>query len=120
MDSLHIYFKPLRPGRGDRAQVLSEFGGFVWKDPDHSADPDRTYGYKIFRTREELAAGLWKIYEEQVIPLARAGLCAAIYTQVSDVEDETNGLLTYDRKVLKVKPEELAGIAEQLQAAVRE
>ena len=120
VDSLHIYFKPLRPGRGDRAQVLSEFGGFVWKDPDHSADPDRTYGYKIFRTREELAAGLRKIYEEQVIPLARAGLCAAIYTQVSDVEDETNGLLTYDRKVLKVKPEELAGIAEQLQAAVRE
>ena len=51
VDSLHIYFKPLRPGRGERAQVLSEFGGFVWKDPDHSADPDRTYGYKIFKTR---------------------------------------------------------------------
>ncbi|MBO4838211.1 MAG: glycoside hydrolase family 2 [Lachnospiraceae bacterium] len=120
VDSLHIYFKPLKLGRENRAQVLSEFGGFVWKDPDHSADPDKTYGYKIFRTREELAAGLRKIYEEQVIPLARAGLCAAIYTQVSDVEDETNGLLTYDRKVRKVSPEELAGIAEALQEAVRE
>ena len=120
VDSLHIYFKPLKLGHENRAQVLSEFGGFVWKDPDHSADPDKTYGYKIFRTREELADGLRKIYEEQVIPLARAGLCAAIYTQVSDVEDETNGLLTYDRKVRKISPDEMAGIAEALQEAVRE
>ena len=52
------------------------------------------------------------------MPLAERGLCAAIYTQVSDVEDETNGLLTYDRRVQKLEPEELAGIAERLQKAV--
>ena len=46
------------------------------------------------------------------------GLCAAVYTQVSDVEDETNGLLTYDRRVAKVTPEEFAPISEQLKAAI--
>jgi hypothetical protein len=60
-----------------------------------------------------------KKFTDEVIPLAKQGLCAAVYTQVSDVEDETNGLLTFDRKVCKVLPEELAGIEEELQRAVR-
>ena len=51
---------------------------------------------------------------------AREGLCGSIYTQVSDVEDETNGLLTYDRQFLKVRPEELSDIGPRLQEAVRE
>ena len=55
---------------------------------------------------------------EQVVPNARAGLCAAIYTQVSDVEDETNGLVTYDRRVEKLKPERMLPIAQALQKAV--
>ena len=88
-------------------------------DPDHSANPDDIYGYKTFESREELAEALKKTFREDLLPLAREGLCAAIYTQVSDVEDETNGLLTYDRKVLKVKPEEIAGYGGKLQQAVR-
>ena len=56
---------------------------------------------------------------EKLVPLAGQGLCAAIYTQVSDVEDETNGLLTYDRRVCKLGEEETAGVAKALQDAVR-
>ncbi|MBO4873600.1 MAG: glycoside hydrolase family 2 [Lachnospiraceae bacterium] len=120
VDSLHIYFKALHLGTQDLPQVLSEFGGYVWKDPEHSANAEKTYGYKIFDSREALAEALRKLYAEQVLPLVREGLCAAIYTQVSDVEDETNGMLTYDRKVLKIKPEELSDLSALLKEAVRE
>ncbi len=119
VDSLHIYFSALHTGKEDLPQVLSEFGGFVWKIPEHSANPKDTYGYRIYRTREEFVEALRKIYLEEVVPLAREGLCASIYTQVSDVEDETNGLLTYDRKEAKVLPREMADIGPLLQEAVR-
>ncbi len=120
VDSRHIYFKELKPwGRTDRPQVLSEFGGFVHKCPENSFNRDKTYGYGIYESREEFAAVMRKKFTDEVIPLAKQGLCAAVYTQVSDVEDETNGLLTFDRKVCKVLPEELAGIEEELQRAVR-
>ena len=113
--SLHIYFKPLRMGRGTgRPQVLSEFGGYVWKDEKHSFNPDKTYGYRIFKTREEFVRGIRGLYSEQLLPLVRNGLSAAVYTQVSDVEDETNGLLTYDRRVMKISPEEFKDISEML------
>ena len=52
-----------------------------------------------------------------MVPLAEAGLCGAVYTQLSDVEDETNGLFTFDRAILKLRPEELTDIAEALSAA---
>ncbi len=121
VDSLHIYFKELHMGkRRQLPQVLSEFGGYVYQIVQHCANPEKSYGYKTFDTREALAEGLRKVYLEKVVPLARVGLCAAIYTQVSDVEDETNGMLTYDRRVCKVHPEELADIARLLQQAAEE
>ena len=120
VESLHLYFKPLQLGSEDKPQVLSEFGGYVWKDPEHSANVEKTYGYKTYESREELVKALQRVFREELVPLAREGLCAAIYTQVSDVEDETNGLITYDRKLLKVRPEELFEFGPQLQAAVRE
>ena len=58
------------------------------------------------------------LYNKQILPCVEKGLCAAIYTQVSDVEDEINGLVTYDRKVEKLKPEKMLPIAEALQKAV--
>ena len=61
---------------------------------------------------------LKSLYWEQVLPLVKDGLCGAIYTQVSDVEDETNGLFTFDRQVLKVAPEDLKDIADALQDAI--
>ena len=120
VDSRHIYFKELKPwGRTDRPQVLSEYGGFVHKCPENSFNREKTYGYGIYESREEYAAVVKRKFMEEIIPLAKQGLCAAVYTQVSDVEDETNGLLTFDRRVCKVLPEELSGIAEELQRAVR-
>ncbi|MBQ6679465.1 MAG: glycoside hydrolase family 2 [Lachnospiraceae bacterium] len=119
VESEHIYFKKLKLGKkSGRPQVLSEFGGFVYKIPEHSFNLDKTYGYKLFATREEFAADFRRIYLEEVIPLAKQGLSAAIYTQLSDVEDETNGLLTYDRRVQKLEASETEGIIEALQAAV--
>lgn len=108
-DSLHIYFKKLKVKAGDKPIFLSEFGGFSYKILEHSFNTEKTYSYGKFETREEFVKALRKLYKE-VNLLKEKGLCATVYTQVSDVEDETNGLLTYDRKVMKILPEELADI----------
>ena len=118
VDSLHIYFKKLRLGkRRELPQVLSEFGGYVWKDEAHSFNPNRTYGYKILDTREDFVSALRSLYSDQLLPLVKLGLSAAVYTQVSDVEDETNGILTYDRRVMKLSPSEFADISEAIKYA---
>ena len=84
----------------------------------HIFNPQKSYGYKSCKTSEDFCRDLEKLYTEKVIPAAQKGLCAAIYTQVSDVEDEINGLLTYDRKVCKVQPEPMLKIAAALREAV--
>ena len=119
VDSLHIYFGRLHLGKEKKPQFLSEFGGFVWKCPEHSFNLEKTYGYRICKTREDFFTELRKLYLS-LIPLVKAGLCGSVYTQVSDVEDETNGLFTFDRAVQKLRPEELRDIAEELSAAVCE
>lgn len=119
VESLHIYFRTLRTGKHDRPQFLSEFGGWSLKLPDHSYNLDKTYGYKKYEDRESFVRDLKALYLEQVIPLIPQGLCAAVYTQVSDVEDETNGLLTFDRKAAKITPEEFSGVSEELYRASR-
>ena len=113
VDSLHMYFKTLHLGNEDHPQLLSEFGGYSYKIPEHSFNLKRTYGYRKYTDRKEFLKGLQELYEE-LIPLVEKGLSGAIYTQVSDVEDETNGLFTYDRRVLKIKPEELLPIMTKL------
>ena len=113
--SEHIYFKPIKlKNDGKRPLVLSEFGGYSYKVPDHSANPDDNYGYKSFDSAESLECGLIELYEKQVLPAIDIGLNAAVLTQVSDVEDETNGLLTYDRKVMKVDPDKMAETAKKI------
>ena len=120
VDSLHIYFQRLHLGKQkELPQVLSEFGGYVYKEPQHSHNLQKTYGYKIFKDRKTYAAALRDVCLKELVPLAEQGLCASVYTQVSDVEDETNGILTYDRKVCRLQKEEMDGIAEALQEAVR-
>ena len=115
VDSLHIYFEELHLGKKPLPQLLSEYGGYVYKIPEHSFNMEKTYGYRKYETREEFAAALRETYQNALLPLAAKGLCGAVYTQVSDVEDETNGLLTYDRAELKIKPEELRDLAQALQ-----
>ena len=118
VDSLHIYFKKLRLGKEKKPQLLSEFGGYSYKLPEHSFNLEKTYGYRKCPDRESFLRDLRSLYEEQVLPLVPKGLCGAIYTQVSDVEDETNGLLTFDRAVEKLAPEDLADLGPRLQQAL--
>ncbi len=116
VESDHIYFKPVHlvPVPGKPA-VLSEFGGYACKVEDHSFNLDRTTGYHFF-TREPKAfqEALLALYRREILLAIEGGLSAAVYTQVSDVEDETNGLLTYDRQVLKVEPDQMTTLAQEL------
>ncbi len=116
--SEHIYFKPLtdknmRPDP-DRPMVLSEFGGYSCKIEGHCFNLDKNYGYSTCKTPEEFEKAFLSLYREQVIPQIKRGLCATVYTQVSDVEDETNGLLTYDRQVVKVQTKPMQELASEL------
>lgn len=113
-DSLHIYFKRLKAEQGEKPVFLSEFGGYSYKIKGHSFNTENTYGYGKYDSKAKFVSALRDLYENQVMPLKTKGLCATVYTQLSDVEDETNGLLTYDRKVLKITPEEFAEVSEKL------
>ncbi len=112
VDSRHVYFKPIRLTAGEKPLVLSEFGGYSYKPKGHVFNVDKTYGYGKFEDREAFADAVEKLYLEQVVPAYRQGLCAAIYTQVSDIEDETNGILSYDRKVTKLDESRMQKVAE--------
>jgi hypothetical protein len=81
---------------------------------------DKNYGYRFFKDTDTLSDALEKLYLEEVVPAIKNGLCVAILTQVSDVEDETNGLLTYDRRLLKVDPDRMQAIARALNKAFQE
>ncbi len=117
VESEHIYFKPIKLKPSDKPIVLSEFGGYSHRVEGHIFNLDKNYGYKSFERAEDYENALVSLYENEVIPAIDLGLCATVYTQVSDVEDETNGLLTYDRKVLKVSSERMKNTAEKIFAA---
>ena len=102
--SIHNYFRPLRAGwsgkqRGNRAAIISEFGGLAQMTPGHTS-LDHSYGYGDFATVEEWRVAVKKLLTEAEL-LQAEGLAGYVYTQVSDVEEEVNGLLTYDRKINK-------------------
>ena len=117
LKSLHTYYTPLRVPKDPRPVVLSEFGGYSMKIDGHVFDEDKEFGYKKFRTQEALVAALRTLYLEKLLPLIPQGLCACIYTQVSDVEEEINGLLTYDRQVVKIPIDEMRAINQRISAA---
>ena len=116
VQSEHIYFKPIKIKQEspDRPIVLSEFGGYSYKVDGHSYNPYNTYGYKFFTDGDKFREAMITLYEEQVMPAINNGLCATVLTQVSDVEDEINGLLTYDRRVVKVEKGRMNEIADKL------
>ena len=102
--SIHNYFRPLRAGwhgkqRGNRAVIISEFGGLAQMTSGHTS-LDHSYGYGDFATVED-----WRGAVQKLLGVAESlqvkGLAGYVYTQVSDVEEEVNGLLTYDRKINK-------------------
>lgn len=119
VDSRHVYFRKVKlKGDGKKPLILSEFGGKTYKAEGHVFNPDKSYGYGGCGSMEQLNTAVRKLYLEEVLPCIPKGLCAAIYTQVSDVEDEINGVLTYDRKVCKLTPETMVPVAEVLQNAL--
>ena len=104
--SQHVYFKKYRfaPDAKGRAVLLSEFGGFNHRVKGHCLN-QRDFGYRKFKDPEALRAALKALYRDEIRPAKRKGLGAAVYTQLSDVEDELNGLVTFDRQVVKIDPE---------------
>ena len=113
--SRHVYFRRFRykKDRGGRAAVLSEFGGYACGIEGHRWSK-KDFGYRMFSGEKELTAGIVKLYDREIRPAKAHGLAAAVYTQVSDVEEEINGLLTYDRKELKVEPDRIIAMNKRL------
>ena len=90
----------------NRATVLGEYGGIGFVVQGHLWEPDRNWGYVRFNSAKEVTDEYVK-YAGMLEELIKRGFAAAVYTQTTDVEIEVNGLMTYDRKVLKVEPERI-------------
>ena len=109
--SEHVYFRRYRfkPDRIGRAVVLSEFGGYNLRVWGHTWN-EKDFGYNSCVDEADLEKQLHDLYKKEIAPAKKAGLSAAIYTQLTDVEDELNGLITYDRQVIKIQPETMKRI----------
>ena len=102
--SRHNYldsFKLIIPN-DDRGVVLSETGGYTYLISEHIWDPNKKYGYKTYDSKEDVHEAYQNMVENILKPNIDKGLSGVIYTQTTDVEIEYNGLVTYDRKVLKM------------------
>ena len=116
VDSRHIYFRPLKPKKLDgRPLVISEFGGYAHSVKDHVYS-DHVYGYRVYPEQKALDDAIYKLYDTEVRRLVENGASAFVYTQVSDVEDEINGFVTYDRQVVKVDADKLKKLNEELKS----
>jgi hypothetical protein len=115
--SRHIYFRPFRykpDRRHNRVPVLSEFGGYSCPAPEHMVNLDKPYGYRKFKDAHRLSEAFENLYCKEILPAVKRGLAACIYTQVSDVEDEINGIFTYDREVVKLDTETMRRVNRAL------
>jgi hypothetical protein len=114
--SYHIYYKPfkMRPDSQKRIQALTEFGGYSLPVDGHTASL-KQFGYRMYTDKQAFTAAFQRLYTSEVIPAKTRGLSAAIYTQLSDVEDEINGLYTFDRDELKPDPAVMQAINKELQ-----
>lgn len=113
--SIHRYIIPVTtPKRDGRPFVLSEYGGYSQIIDGHVWNKEKSFGYQMYKSKESLTAAYKKLLENQVIPQIKKGLCATVYTQVSDVEFEVNGMLTYDRELVKLDEETVIALNKQL------
>lgn len=111
--SKHIYFTPIKVKAGDKPYVLSEYGGYSHRVAGHTFG-NKMFGYKIYNTEKSLTAAYKRLFNNVIIPQIETGLSGAVYTQLTDVEDELNGLVTYDRKVVKINSEVIRKINERV------
>ena len=114
MVDLHNYPNPrMYLYDAQRATVLGEYGGIGWAIKEHLWEPDRNWGYVQFNSSKEVTDEYVK-YAEELKQLIRQGFSAAVYTQTTDVEVEVNGLLTYDRKLVKVDEERVRKVNQEI------
>ena len=116
--SLHVYFRPVRVPRGADPRVLAvtEYGGYSLAVPGSTWN-DKVFGYRRYRSRDRLQAALERLHDREIVPAIERGLAATVYTQLSDVEDEVNGMVTYDRRYVKVDESAVRAMNGRLQAA---
>ena len=117
--SIHKYVLPVNPPTARRTRgrpiVLSEFGGYQNSVPGHLWKEGKTFGmYLKYPDKDSLSEHYRRLHFNQIKPFIAKGLCATVYTQVSDVECELNGIFTYDRKVLKIHENVLKEVNEAL------
>lgn len=109
-DSLHIYFRNKKLKPKNKPLLLSECGGYVYA----SSNDKVRWGYGICKSKDELTNKMIEMYETMVIPAIKNGLCGVIYTQVSDVEGEVNGIYSFDRKQIKIKEDKIKNINNRI------
>ena len=119
-DSEHIYFRVEEPQVKTRPMFVSECGGYSMLAEGHYYSKYKQYGYGACADSESLSQKIREMYDGMIIPGIKKGICGCIYTQVSDVEDEINGLYSYDRKVCKVQKEVMLGIAADIQKEIEQ
>lgn len=112
-DSEHIYFRLKKLKVKKRPLFISECGGYKLLDKQHFFGK-KEYGYGACKDNADLTNRIAEMYEKMIIPGIPDGVCGCIYTQISDVEGEINGLYTYDREVCKVEKDKMLEIAKKL------
>ncbi len=113
-DSEHIYFKIKDLEVRERPLLVSECGGYSRMIEGHRFNMKKSYGYGSADSEEGLTEKIMEMYQKMILPGIQKGVCGCVYTQLSDVEDEINGLYTYDRKVCKVNKNKLSQISEEI------
>lgn len=113
--SMHKYILPvILPKYDGRPIVLSEYGGYSQKINGHVWNWEKSFGYQMYADKNALTKAYKNLHERQIIPNIKKGLSATVYTQVSDVEFEVNGILSYDREIVKIDEDTLRDLNAKL------
>ena len=114
MYSIHNYRHKLKvKPQQDRVVALTEYGGYAYPVEEHLSCK-KEFGYQHYHSAEELTQNYKRLWEEEIYPNLQYGLCSAIYTQTSDIEEEINGVLTYDREIVKLDEDQVKEMNDKL------
>jgi len=117
-DSEHVYFRTKDLKVKTRPLFLSECGGYTYLVKEHAYRPEKQYGYGKCEDSSALTKRITEMYEKMVLPGISKGVCGCVYTQLSDVEEEINGMYTYDREVCKVEKEPMQMLSKRIRTAI--